>query len=66
MNTFEAWNDTAFDRLRADMAKRETEAAERDRDNTQLQVGLWITVIVVLVPNPLAGPRTVTINTSVG
>ena len=34
--------------VRADVARRGTEAAKRDKDNLRWQVGLWVATIVVL------------------
>ena len=59
MNTRQAEYESALDRLRADMtrltdeaarsaAKRDVEAARRDKDNTRWQIGLWVAAIVVL------------------
>ena len=39
---------TDIARLAEDMAKRDTEAVKRDKDNLRWQVGLWIAAIVVL------------------
>ncbi len=59
MNTRQAEYESALHRLRADMtrltdeaarsaAKRDVEAARRDKDNTRWQIGLWVAAIVVL------------------
>ena len=47
--------------LREDMAKRDTEAVRRDKDNLRWQIGLWVAAIVVIGvlirwPGPGAGP----------
>ena len=39
---------TDIARLAEDNAKRDIEAAKRDKDNLRWQVGLWIATIVVL------------------
>ena len=48
--------DTTIADLKTDMAKeaarRDTEAAKRDKDNLRWQVGLWVVVIGVLVRWP--------------
>ncbi len=59
MNTKQAEYESALDRLRSDMradmsrlsegmARRDTESAKRDKDNTRWQIGLWLAAIVVL------------------
>ncbi len=41
MNTKQAETESALDRLRADMAKR-------DKDNLRWQIGLWVAAVVIL------------------
>ena len=59
MNTHQAPQESAMDRLRADMAKwdaemakrdaaREVYMAKRDKDNTRLLIGMWIASVIVL------------------
>ncbi len=48
MKTMQAEYKTDIARLAEDMAKRDTEATRRDKDNLRWQVGLWIAAIVVL------------------
>jgi len=39
---------TDIARLAEAMARRDTEAAQRDKENTRWQIGLWVAAIVVL------------------
>ena len=48
MNTTQAEYRTDIARLAEDMAKRDAEAAKRDKDNLRWQVGLWIAAVVVV------------------
>ena len=62
MNTHQATQESAFDRLRADMAKwdadmvkrdaemakRDAEMAKRDKDNTRWLIGMWVAAVIVL------------------
>ncbi|MCY4007853.1 MAG: hypothetical protein OXE84_13690 [Rhodobacteraceae bacterium] len=41
MKTMTAENDSALDRLRADMA-------QRDKDNLRWQIGLWVAAVVII------------------
>ncbi len=43
-----AETESALDRLRADMARRDTEMAQRDKDNLRWQIGLWVAAVVIL------------------
>jgi len=45
METRQSQYEGALDRLRADMAARDTEAAKRDKDNLRLQVTLFAVLI---------------------
>ena len=48
MNTMQADLSATLERFRADMAKRETDWAKRDKDNLRWQVGLWIAAVVII------------------
>lgn len=48
MKTMQAEYKTDIARLAEDNAKRDTEAAKRDKDNLRWLIGLWIAAIVVL------------------
>ncbi len=55
MNTKQAENESALDRLRADMANWKTDMANwktdmarRDKDNLRWQIGLWVAAVVIL------------------
>ena len=48
MKTMHAEYEGALDRLRADMERRDADAAKRDKDNLRWQIGLWIAAVVIL------------------
>lgn len=48
METHFARTESAVDRLRADMARRDADMARRDKENLRWQVGLWISAVVVI------------------
>ena len=48
MNTMHAEYKTEIGRLAEDSAKRDAEAAKRDKDNLRFHIGLWIAAVVVL------------------
>ncbi len=48
MNTMQAEYRTDIARLAEDIARRETEAAKRDKDNLRWQLTLWLAAVIVL------------------
>ena len=48
MKTMDERYDKGWALLREDMAKRDTEAAKRDKDNLRWQIGLWIAAVVII------------------
>ena len=48
MQAMQAEYKTDIARLAEDMAKRDIEAAKRDKDNLRWMIGLWIAAIIVL------------------
>ncbi len=40
--------NTSYERLLADMARRDPEMAKRDKDNLRWQIGLWVAAVVIL------------------
>ncbi len=50
-----AENEGALDRLRADLAKRDVEAAKRDKDNQRWVVGFGIAQMVLTITILAAG-----------
>ncbi len=55
MNTQLAKNESAIDRLRADMERRDKEAASRDKDNQRWIVGIGIAQLVIIIAIIAAG-----------
>ena len=49
MNTQLAKNESAIDRLRADMERRDTEEAKRDKDNQRWIIGLVLGCTAIVV-----------------
>jgi len=49
MNTLKAENETAFERLRSDMARRDVETAKRDKDNQRWIIGLVLGCTAIVV-----------------
>ena len=54
MNTRQAEYESAIDRLRADMATRDRDAAQRDRDTMRWFIGIGIAIIALLIGNLIA------------
>ncbi len=48
MKTMQAEYRTDIARLAEDMAKRDVEAARRDKDNLRWQIGLWVAAVVII------------------
>ncbi len=40
--------NTSYERLLADMARRDSEMTKRDKDNLRWQIGLWVATVVIL------------------
>ena len=55
MKTMTATNESALDRLRADMARRDVEAAKRDKDNQRWVVGFGMAQMVLTITILAAG-----------
>ncbi len=48
MKTMDERYDKGWALLREDMAKRDAEAAKRDKDNLRWQIGLWVAAVVII------------------